>query len=118
MRAFRATLDGHLVEGGRRPEEMFILWPVFVFVADTTEAAAAQKDEIVGSLPLEAGGIYMSHKSGFDFSSLPARFTIGEAVERIEAQEGSTAYVSSSSPSAPRPSSPSTISASWAAKPC
>jgi alkanesulfonate monooxygenase SsuD/methylene tetrahydromethanopterin reductase-like flavin-dependent oxidoreductase (luciferase family) len=95
MRTFRATLDGHLAEGGRRPEEVIILWPVFVFVADTMDAAVAQKDDIVSSLPMEAGGIYMSHKSGFDFSTLPPRFTIAEAVERIEAKQGSTAYLSS-----------------------
>ena len=95
MREYRSTLDQHLVEGGRRPEEVIVLWPVYVFVADSMDAAKAQKDEIVNSLPMEAGGIYMSHKSGFDFSTLPPRFTIAEAVERIEAQQGSTAYLSS-----------------------
>ena len=94
MRQFRASLDEQLRAAGREPDELIVLWYVAPTLAESDAAAAAQVDELIASLPLEVGGIFLSHKSGFDFASLPPRFTVGEAVERIQSANGSIAYLS------------------------
>ena len=93
MREQRRQLDAHLRAAGRAPEELIILWYVAPQLAASDAAAQTRVQEIIDSLPAEVGGIFLSHKSGFDFDSLPERFTLREAVERIEAQQGSTAYL-------------------------
>jgi FMN-dependent oxidoreductase (nitrilotriacetate monooxygenase family) len=93
MRTFRKELDEQLAAAGREPEEILVLWPIHPLLGDSEEAAQEKHQALVESLPLEVGGVYMSHKSGFDFSTLPETFTLEEASRQIEAQNGSTAYL-------------------------
>ena len=93
MREQRRQIDEHLRAAGRAPEEVIALWYMAPQLAMSDDAAQTRVQEIIDSLPLEVGGIFLSHKSGFDFDSLPERFTLREAVERIEAAQGSTAYL-------------------------
>ncbi|MDB5415598.1 MAG: flavin-dependent alkanal monooxygenase [Rubritepida sp.] len=58
-------------------------------VADTAEEAARMKERIIESVPEEAVGVWLSHNSGFDMSTLPERFTLRELQERIIAANAS-----------------------------
>jgi FMN-dependent oxidoreductase (nitrilotriacetate monooxygenase family) len=93
MRTFRAELDRHLADVGRAPEEIQVLWPVHPMMGENVEHAKELEAQLIESVPLEAGGVFMAHKSGFDFSTLPGTFTIEEATAAIEAANGSTAYL-------------------------
>lgn len=93
MVAFRADLDRHLAEVGRAPEEIQVLWPVHPMMGESAAHAKELEAQLIESVPLEAGGVFMAHKSGFDFSMLPDTFTIEEATAAIEAANGSTAYL-------------------------
>jgi FMN-dependent oxidoreductase (nitrilotriacetate monooxygenase family) len=93
MVKFRASLDSHLAEVGRTPEEIQVLWPVHPMMGESYSHAKELEAQLIESVPLEAGGVFMSHKSGFDFSTLPETFTVEEATTAIEAANGSTAYL-------------------------
>lgn len=93
MVKFRASLDSHLADVGRAPEEIQVLWPVHPMMGESAAHAEELQAQLIESVPLEAGGVYMAHKSGFDFSTLPETFTVAEATEAIEAANGSTAYL-------------------------
>jgi FMN-dependent oxidoreductase (nitrilotriacetate monooxygenase family) len=93
MVKFRASLDSHLAEVGRTPEEIQVLWPVHPMMGESVAHAKELEAQLIESVPLEAGGVFMSHKSGFDFSTLPETFTVAEATAAIEAANGSTAYL-------------------------
>ena len=93
MVKFRASLDSHLAEVGRTPEEIQVLWPVHPMMGESVAHAKELEAQLIESVPLEAGGVFMAHKSGFDFSTLPDTFTVDEATKAIEAAHGSTAYL-------------------------
>lgn len=85
----RADLDGILAEKGRDPSQVGIVWSTKVMVGETRAEAAAMKEQLIAQVPQEAVGVWLSHNSGFDMSTLPARFTLRELQERIIAANAS-----------------------------
>ena len=85
----RAALDQALIEQGRDPEKVGILWQTPIVVAETEREALAQRDRLLTSIPEEAIGVYLSYNCGYDFSKLPARFTLGEIQAKIVAANAS-----------------------------
>ena len=45
---------------------------------ETEREAYAQRDRLLTAIPAEGVGVYLSHNAGYDFSTLPERFTLGE----------------------------------------
>ncbi|MCC5951810.1 MAG: NtaA/DmoA family FMN-dependent monooxygenase [Acidimicrobiia bacterium] len=88
MRRHRELLDGYLVEEGRDPRDVGILWSTQVMLGESEAAARAKLSALADQLPLESGGVYLAHNSGFDFSTLGPKFTLGEAAAAIEAAQG------------------------------
>ena len=85
----RAALDAALVELGRDPAGVGILWQAPIVVRETAAEAQAQKDLLLTSVPQEAVGVYLSYNAGYDFSTLPERFTLGELQAEIVASNAS-----------------------------
>jgi len=86
----RAELDAALIAEGRDPAEVGILWGVQLVVAETAQEAAARKENILKIVPRgEAVGAYISHNAGYDFSKLPARFTLNDLNAEIAATNAS-----------------------------
>jgi FMN-dependent oxidoreductase (nitrilotriacetate monooxygenase family) len=85
----RAALDQALTEAGRDPAKVGILWQTPITVGETEREALAQRDQLLTSIPPEAVGVFLSYNSGYDFSTLPARFTLGEIQEKIIAANAS-----------------------------
>jgi alkanesulfonate monooxygenase SsuD/methylene tetrahydromethanopterin reductase-like flavin-dependent oxidoreductase (luciferase family) len=85
----RAALDEALVALGRDPQGVGIVWQQPCVVAETEAEAKAQRERLLTAIPLEGAGVYLSHNSGYDFSTLPERFTLGELHERIIASQAS-----------------------------
>jgi alkanesulfonate monooxygenase SsuD/methylene tetrahydromethanopterin reductase-like flavin-dependent oxidoreductase (luciferase family) len=85
----RAELDARLVERGRDPAQVGILWGVQVSVAETEAAAKAHREQLLTMIPREAVGPYLSHNCGYDFSKLAERFTLGALNEQIAASGAS-----------------------------
>ncbi len=84
----RAALDAALVEAGRRPEDVGILWATQVVLGRTAAEAAARKEEMATMLmDDDAVGAYLSYNSGFDFSVLPEKFTLAEVAAQIAAAQ-------------------------------
>lgn len=81
----RAALDAALVSEGRDPAGVGILWATQVIVGRTAQEAATRRDEVLGFWSEEAVGAYVSHNSGYDFSSLPPTVVLGELQEQIVA---------------------------------
>ncbi len=72
----RAALDAALLEPGRDPAGVGILWQTPIVVRETRAEAEAQRNSLLTTLPAEAVGVYLSYNAGYDFSTLPARFTL------------------------------------------
>ena len=87
----RHALDQALAELGRDPASVGILWQTPIVVRETAREAQAQKDLLLTSVPAEAVGVYLSYNSGYDFSTLPERFTLGELQAEIVASQASPA---------------------------
>jgi len=87
----RVELDAALRAQGRDPESVGILWDVLVVVGETSEAAKIHKERLLTAIPPEAAGAFLSHYAGFDFSTLPDRFTLGEVNAAIAAKQASPA---------------------------
>jgi FMN-dependent oxidoreductase (nitrilotriacetate monooxygenase family) len=87
----RKDLDAALVTAGRDPEQVGIIWSTRVIVADTEREAAALRERMIANIPEEAVGVWLSHNTGFDMSTLPERFTLGELNRRIVAANASPA---------------------------
>jgi FMN-dependent oxidoreductase (nitrilotriacetate monooxygenase family) len=85
----RAALDEALTALGRDPQGVGIVWQQPVVVAETEREARAQRERLLTAIPLEGAGVYLSHNSGYDFSTLPERFTLGELHARIIAAQAS-----------------------------
>jgi len=81
----RAALDKALDSHGRDPAEVGILWQTPIVVRESHDEAVAQRERLLTSIPHEAVGVYLSHNSGYDFSKLPARFSLGELNQMIAA---------------------------------
>jgi FMN-dependent oxidoreductase (nitrilotriacetate monooxygenase family) len=85
----RARLDDALRAEGRDPASVGILWDILLVVAETEREAKDHKEHLAGLLPFEAVGAFLSHNSGFDFSTLPERFSLDELNARIAASNAS-----------------------------
>jgi FMN-dependent oxidoreductase (nitrilotriacetate monooxygenase family) len=85
----RADLDTLIRDDGRDPEQVGIVWATKAIVAETTAEAEAMKEQLIAKVPREAVGVWLSHNSGFDMSTLPERFTLRELQQRIIAANAS-----------------------------
>jgi len=85
----RAALDTALTELGRDPATVGIVWQTPIVVAETEREAHARRDQLLKAIPLEAVGAYLSYNSGYDFSTLPERFSLRELHSRIVADNAS-----------------------------
>ena len=87
----RGLLDQALVTAGRDTEDLGTLWDMDVIVAETAEDASGKKEQLFSSVPREAAGPMISHNAGYDFSTLPDRFVLGDLVEKINGSNASQA---------------------------
>ena len=87
----RAALDAALTEAGRDPASVGILWATQVIVGRTAAEANARRDEILRFWNPEAVGTFLSHNAGYDFSTLPKSFRLGELRDEIIAAQASPA---------------------------
>ena len=85
----RHALDQALTELGRDPATVGILWQTPIVVAETEREAKAQRDRLLTAIPSEAVGAYLSYNVGYDFSTLPERFTLQEVQQQIVAANAS-----------------------------
>lgn len=85
----RQALDEALAALGKDPGRTGILWQTPIVVRETTAEAQAQKDLLLKTIPPEAVGTYISYNNGYDFSTLPERFTLKELQDEIVASNAS-----------------------------
>src|SRR6185437_7366941 len=85
----RRDMDAALNERGRDPEQVGIIWATKVIVGETEDAAKAMRERLIADVPVEAVGVWLSHNTGFDMSTLPPRFSVRELNERIIAANAS-----------------------------
>ena len=85
----RAALNEALLALGRDPSAVGILWQTPIVVADTEREAQAQRDRLLTAVPAEAVGAYLSYNAAYDFSTLPARFTLRQLHAEIVAANAS-----------------------------
>ena len=85
----RKALDEAVTALGRDPEGMGIVWQQPCVVAETEREALARREMLLTAIPDEGVGVYLSHNGGYDFSTLPARFTLGELHREIIASQAS-----------------------------
>jgi alkanesulfonate monooxygenase SsuD/methylene tetrahydromethanopterin reductase-like flavin-dependent oxidoreductase (luciferase family) len=58
-------------------------------VGETEREALAQRDRLLTAIPPEAVGVFLSYNCGYDFSTLPERFTLQEIQAKIVAANAS-----------------------------
>jgi FMN-dependent oxidoreductase (nitrilotriacetate monooxygenase family) len=87
--AQRKALDEAVAALGRDPQNMGIVWQQPCVVAETESEAVARRELLLTAIPAEGVGVYLSHNSGYDFSKLPRRFTLGELHREIIASQAS-----------------------------
>jgi alkanesulfonate monooxygenase SsuD/methylene tetrahydromethanopterin reductase-like flavin-dependent oxidoreductase (luciferase family) len=85
----RRDMDAALRERGRDPEQVGIVWATKVIVGETEDEAKAMRERLIADVPSEAVGVWLSHNTGFDMSTLPPRFSVRELKERIIAANAS-----------------------------
>jgi FMN-dependent oxidoreductase (nitrilotriacetate monooxygenase family) len=85
----REEVDAALRAAGRDPEPVGIIWSTQVIVAETENEAQALRENLINGVPREAIGVWLSHNTGFDMSTLPPRFSLRELNERIVAAQAS-----------------------------
>jgi FMN-dependent oxidoreductase (nitrilotriacetate monooxygenase family) len=85
----RHALDRALTELGRDPATVGILWQTPIAVAATEQEAKLHRDRLLTAIPAEAVGAYLSYNAGYDFSTLPQRFTLREIQQQIVAANAS-----------------------------
>ncbi|WPO88692.1 NtaA/DmoA family FMN-dependent monooxygenase [Herbiconiux sp. KACC 21604] len=84
----RAALDAALTAAGRDASAVGILWATQAIVGRSAREAAERRDEVAAFWHPEAVGAFLSHNVGFDFSTLPSRFTLDELVAEITRVNG------------------------------
>ncbi|MCS5713378.1 NtaA/DmoA family FMN-dependent monooxygenase [Herbiconiux sp. CPCC 205716] len=84
----RAALDAALTSEGRDPASVGILWATQAIVGRSALEAASRRDEVAAFWNEEAVGAFLSHNVGFDFSTLPASFTLDELVDEVKRVQG------------------------------
>jgi FMN-dependent oxidoreductase (nitrilotriacetate monooxygenase family) len=85
----RQALDQALLDLGRDPSAVGILWQTPIVVRETEREAHAHRDRLLTAIPAEAVGVYLSYNGGYDFSTLPAQFTLAELQAEIVATNAS-----------------------------
>lgn len=85
----RQELDAALRDEGRDPESVGIIWSIRLVIGETQEAAEGMRERLIAGVPREAVGVWLSHNTGFDMSTLPPRFTLQELQQRIIAANAS-----------------------------
>ena len=85
----RTDLDKALVDEGRDPDAVGILWSSRAMVGETEAEAHAMRESMIADVPLEAVGVWLSHNTGYDMSQLPSRFSLAELQQRIVAVNAS-----------------------------
>ena len=85
----RAEVDAALRAEGRDPDKVGIIWSTQVMVGETEAEAKRMRERLIDRVPREAVGVWLSHNTGFDMSTLPPRFTLRELNERIVAANAS-----------------------------
>jgi FMN-dependent oxidoreductase (nitrilotriacetate monooxygenase family) len=81
----RADLDQALLARGRDPATVGILAATTVIVCQTEQEALARKEALLRMVTPDAVGAFLSHQSGWDFSTLPDRFSPAELNAEIAA---------------------------------
>lgn len=81
----RSLTDAALLKRGRDPALVGILFQAPMIVAETAQEATAHKEKLLGMIPAEGVGAYLSHNSGYDFSKLPSRFKVAELNREVAA---------------------------------
>src|SRR6185437_5576221 len=74
---------------GRDPSKVGIIWSTQIMVGETEAEAKRMKERLIAQVPREAVGVWLSHNTGFDMSTLPPRFSLRELNERIVAANAS-----------------------------
>jgi FMN-dependent oxidoreductase (nitrilotriacetate monooxygenase family) len=87
--AQRKALDAAVAALGRDPQSMGIVWQQPTVVAETAREAIAHRERLLTMIPPEGAGVYLSHNAGYDFSTLPQLFTLGELHKEIVASQAS-----------------------------
>jgi long-chain alkane monooxygenase len=87
--AQREALNEAVTALGRDPLSMGIVWQQPCVVAETEGEAAGRRELLLDAIPAEGVGVYLSHNGGFDFSTLPQRFKLGELYREIIASQAS-----------------------------
>jgi FMN-dependent oxidoreductase (nitrilotriacetate monooxygenase family) len=85
----RSALDQALTDLGRDPAAVGILWQTPIVVRETAREAQAQRDLLLTAVLPEAVGVYLSYNAGYDFSTLPERFSLAELQAEIVASNAS-----------------------------
>ncbi|WP_329259603.1 NtaA/DmoA family FMN-dependent monooxygenase [Streptomyces sp. NBC_01478] len=89
----RKMLDEALLAEGRDPEHVGILWATQVIVGRTKAEASARCDAVHEFWNEEAVATYLSHNAGYDFSTLPGSFRLGELRDELAAANASPAGI-------------------------
>lgn len=79
----RAKLDEALVGHGRDPQKVGILWDFQAIIGATEEEAETRKESVLAAWTEEMVGVALSHNAGYDFSTLPESFRLGDLREEI-----------------------------------
>jgi FMN-dependent oxidoreductase (nitrilotriacetate monooxygenase family) len=85
----RAEVDAALTAEGRDPAKVGIIWSTQIMVGETEAEAKRMRERLIDRVPREAVGVWLSHNTGFDMSTLPPRFSLRELNERIVAANAS-----------------------------
>ena len=85
--AHRATLDRLLIEHGRDPRDLGVLWLTRVQTGRTETEAHAKERAFLDALPPEAGLMELSFQYGVDFSGIPGDMRLADAAELVRAQQ-------------------------------
>lgn len=89
----RKLLDEALLAEGRDPEHVGILWATQVIVGRTKAEASARCEAVHEFWNEEAVATYLSHNAGYDFSTLPVSFRLGELRDELAAANASPAGI-------------------------
>jgi FMN-dependent oxidoreductase (nitrilotriacetate monooxygenase family) len=89
MTAHRAELDRALIAEGRDPSVVGVLWSTGVIVAESKVEAQKRRESLLDLLPEEGVGALLSDQGGYDFSTLPDKFSPGELNHTIAANNAS-----------------------------
>jgi FMN-dependent oxidoreductase (nitrilotriacetate monooxygenase family) len=89
--AQRKALDEAVAALGRDPQTMGIVWQTPCVIGETEHEAVVRRERLLTAIPAEGVGVYLSHNAGYDFSTLPHRFVLGELHREIIASQASPA---------------------------